>query len=379
MVADHLRSLIQTGQLRGGQRVPSERQLAQELHVSRGSVQSAIQTLIDEGLINQEPNHRPVVQFLPRRRIQVADQNRNQIAVWLQPDLQDVMAAGILQGIRIGLGERGYNLVIGCPKATSHAVEQRSEAAFLETVLRNPASAGAIIWEAGGVETVGLYPELVRKGIPVVFIDREPNELLESDLVATNHKRAARRAVRHLSELGHRKIAMVVNDEPVSSVYDRIDGYRTALADAGIPFDGSYVLGMPDRRDEVEPAYDALVQKILAMAQPPTAIFAVHDRIALYLLDALRKAGVRVPQDISLIGFDWLMRWVPNGGELTTVAQPFEEIGRMAAERLLIRIHRPEKAISRHILFEAPLVVRATTAAPRVNISLRRPGVVLRR
>jgi LacI family transcriptional regulator len=154
---------------------------------------------------------------------------------------------------------------------------------------------------------------------------------------------------------------MVVGNDRASSVADRIDGYRLALRDHDIdlPFQSPIHLNTHDK--EVEASADKVVEQLVSGSQPATAVFAVNDRVAFYLMEAAKRKGISIPGQFSLIGFDWLARWIPSGGDLTTLAQPFEEIGRAAAQRVLDRILQP-KATPRDILFDAELVVKNSTA-----------------
>jgi len=372
LVFRKIQERIKTGALKPGQRIPSERRLASEFGTSRASIQEAMDRLEKFGLIDRKPNHRPVVVDETASHRNRSTKVKDQIAVWIQPDLDDYGASTILKGIRAGFARSGHHLLIGCPPSTEREVEQRSEAEFLRSLVQDPSIAGAIVWESGGPEFLSAYRELADAHIPVVFIDREPAGHFDVDVVACNHRRGAMKVVRHLIDLGHRDIMMLVNDEHVSSVRDRIQGYRDALDEAGIAFRANYLLEWnEEQRTPGNPVREAAVNALLAMPQPPTAIFVINDLMALNLKEALEERGILVPQDISLVGFDWLMRWVPSGGELTTVAQPFDAIGRTAAECLLQRIRSGAQYVARHILLEAALVARATTGPPRSTPTLR--------
>jgi len=333
--------------------------------VSRATVQAAIQALTSRGLLVQLPNCRPTVAENAQSHATISPQSRSLIAVWIQPDLQDLGAAMILQGIRSATEASGYPLLIGFPMSDRSDQEQRSEVEFLKALVNKPDVAGAIVWETCAPAFATVYPALRDVGLPIVFVDREPPEEIDADVVCTNNRRGARKAVNHLIGLGHRNIAMISNVEPASSVRDRIDGYHDALSAAGIELhselmmevDTDGLIGNPGLLTE-------LIRGLLRREPKATAIFAVNDGIALGVQAALRECGVRVPEEISLVGFDWILRSLPLGGDLTTVAQPFEAIGRLAAERLLERIGSRTVDISRHILLEAPLVVRTTTGPP---------------
>lgn len=355
---------ILSGKLQPGQRLPSERALAQEYSISRASVQAAITKLESFGLIQREPNCRPIVVSQTARP--AAATSKGQVAVWIQPDVQDFGAATILEGIRATLSQTGHHLLVGCPPSADPAVEQRSEANFLRNLASNPSIAGAIVWETGGPEFLSAYRALAKANIPVVFIDREPPAEVEADIVESNNRLGAKRLVQHLISLGHRKIMMIVNDERASSVRDRIRGYREALREAEIPFRADYLVEWDEQqRAANHPQRIQALDDLLKMVEPPTAIFVVNDYMAMNLREDLLARGIRIPQDLSIAGFDWLLRWLPAGGDLTTVSQPFRTIGQVAAECLLARIQQKSQYVARQIQLDCPVVVRGTTAAPR--------------
>jgi DNA-binding LacI/PurR family transcriptional regulator len=166
--------------------------------------------------------------------------------------------------------------------------------------------------------------------------------------------------------LGHESIGMVIGNDRASSVLDRIDGYESALRDHGITPDRNHLFHLDTRNEVAKQGAEEILSRIIQGPNGPTAIFAVNDRVAFFLLDAAETMGIRVPQQLSLVGFDWLARWMPSGGNLTTVAQPFEEIGRAVAERILSRLATPTQT-PRQILFDAELILKDSTAAPLQN------------
>lgn len=370
-ILEELRRRIRLGQYAQGDRLPSERDLSHEFSVSRSVIQAVVDSLVNSGLVNRVPNHRPVVQSFADESGPNMDQSRNHIAIWIQPNLEDLGAARILQGVCTEISDGEYSLLIGVPPSLERDTEQRSEAEFLRQMVSRSDIAGAIVWETGGPDFASIYKALRENGIPVVFIDREPPCAVEADVVATNHRRGAMKAVQHLLALGHREIVFVANDEHVSSVRDRIDGFRLALEQAGVTFTSEMIAEMPLTHWETDPSGpDRFIDSLLARPTLPTAIFAVNDKSALFLIDALESRGVRVPEDISIVGFDWLQRSLPAGGSLTTIAQPFEAIGRVAAQTLKERIRGVEPSLTRHVLLEASLVVRKTTAPLRLTPAL---------
>jgi LacI family transcriptional regulator len=301
---------------------------------------------------------------------------KDQIAVWIYPTLDELGATTILQGMRSALGAAGYNMVIGCAEKVELDAAQESEERFLRSLTENRSIAGAMIWQTGGRDFAMAYEALLKSDIPLVFVDREPPEPILADVVSCNNRRAARTAVKHLLELGHRKIAMIMNKERVSSVEDRLDGYLSVLRESGIAVREDYVirLDVASRQIQQTDAQD-LVDTILGLPDPPTAIFAVNDQIGMFVKDAMTRRGVRVPEDLSIVGFDWLLRWLPSGGDLTTISQPFEAIGVAAAERLLERIRSRSNEPIRQVLLDAPLVIRESTGQPRSRSLLAAAGL----
>ncbi len=316
-------------------------------------------------MLLRTPNCRPVVQSSGSSHLMNGRPTKNQVAVWIYPTLEEMGAATMLQGMRSTLGAAGYEMVISCPDSDELAHAQRAEAGFLRSLHESTRIAGAIVWETGSKDLASAYQDLVSANIPLVFIDREPPEPILADVVAANHRKAARTAVRYLIELGHRKIAMIRNEERVSSVEDRVDGYCSALREAGIPMRQEYIFSVERSSGEATVrGAERAASTLLSLADRPTAVFAVNDQVAMFFQDAVTRLGLRIPEDISLVGFDWLLRWLPSGGALTSISQPFETIGRVAAERLLERISRRAPEVPRQILLDAPLVVRGSTAPP---------------
>jgi DNA-binding LacI/PurR family transcriptional regulator len=280
-------------------------------------------------------------------------------------DTQDYGGMIMLEGIRAVLGSQGYRLLLGCPPSYDREVVDQAEIDFLSGLGGNPDIAGAIVWDSGNPGCAAVYRELVENRFPLVFIDREPPYGVRADVVACNNRLAARNAVGHLLELGHRRIAMVVARDRASSVIDRIEGYRLSLWQAEIDH-GDYrveELRLP-RNEDWNAQTERFLADLLKGPGAPTAIFAVNDTLALHLYEAARKLKIEVPERLSIVGFDWLLRWTPSGGDITTVAQPFDEIGRVAAQRVLDQIGAPASSPHRHVLLDAPLIVKNSTRAP---------------
>jgi LacI family transcriptional regulator len=179
-------------------------------------------------------------------------------------------------------------------------------------------------------------------------------------MVVTHDSRGAARAARHLAELGHRRIAFISGPDTFRSSHERGRGFAEGLAEHGLTLDPAYI-----RRAAYtfESGVEAATE-LLALPQRPTAIFAGNDEMAIGVMKAARDAGLDVPRDLSIVGFDDLpmaSRVWPN---LTTVRLPIRDMGRMAAEKLTAGLRGLDPATLVQPEVDPSLVVRDSTAAP---------------
>ena len=172
--------------------------------------------------------------------------------------------------------------------------------------------------------------------------------------------------VRHLSALGHRRIAFIKGPESNQDASERLRGYRQAVAKLGA--DRSDDLELPgDFREETG---HKAGKRILAMAKPPTAIFAANDAMAIGCLSALREAGKRVPEDFALAGFDDIPIVRYTAPPLTSVRVSIAELGRCAAERVLHGVRSKNQHKRQHMTLPTTLVVRDSSGSEKSRNSL---------
>lgn len=206
--------------------------------------------------------------------------------------------------------------------------------------------------------------ELVANGVPVVMVNGGPANLEDGRVVPAvtiNDRRGARLAMQHLLELGHRRIAHVKRfDQFVSyPILELTAGYRQSLAEAGIDVDPTYITaGDPLDRESTESAVRALMDR----SDRPTALFIGDDLIAVMAIHTLRRMGLRVPDDVSVVGYDdWRTAIMVSDPPLTTVRVPLRENGGRAVEMLLGLIEEQDEEYT-HVKLEPQLVVRASTS-----------------
>ena len=252
----------------------------------------------------------------------------------------------VLRGIEMGLGATDYGLLI-------RGIENETDRDRAFTYSRAHKY-------TDGVLIVSLTPtdDLVeRLGVaqcPIVLVDAEHTGLIS---VTVDHEGAAKMAVRHLLELGHRRIALVDRlEDPFASTYavGRHTGYRKALSEAGLSVLPEYEMVV-----DFTPEAGALaLRTLLSLPNPPTAVFAGSDTQAVGVLQGAQQLGYQIPQDLSLVGYNDIELSQYVG--LTTVRVPMYEMGRRGAELLLASLNSPDQALT-HERLQAELIVRTTT------------------
>lgn len=201
--------------------------------------------------------------------------------------------------------------------------------------------------------------QLRARGIPFVVFD--PTVELPDDVpfVGTTNWAGGRSAARHLIGLGHRRVAMIAGPEGVLCCRARLDGYRSALDAAGLPVDPELIVSAGLNREDGEAAAFTL----LTRPDRPTAIFACNDLQALGVYQAARRVGLRIPADLSLVGFDDLPLATVVDPPLTTVRQPLIEMA-VAATELALTLARGERTARTGLELGTTLTVRGSTAPP---------------
>lgn len=211
-------------------------------------------------------------------------------------------------------------------------------------------------------------PMLAQLNVPMVLVnDQYPGEFVHSVMIANED--GSRAATEHLIELGHRRIAYVGDRSGYQTDTERLKGYKQALADAGIEF-ASELAVLGDGRPE---GAVAAVDRLLKIADAPTAVCCYNDMTALGAMRAIRARGLRVPEDVSVTGFDDLFFAEYLESSLTTVRQPMRRMGEMAMENLL-KLMSGEESVAQ-VKVEAELIVRGSTGRVRTNPGPQMQGI----
>jgi LacI family transcriptional regulator len=204
----------------------------------------------------------------------------------------------------------------------------------------------------------GYLGEIASINIPVITIDHR-GEHAEFPSIAADCYGGTRAAIKHLIDLGHRRIAFIAGDERLASARERHRAYIDTIAQHGLANDPELVVA----GDFTQGCGLLAMRRLLALASPPSAALCANDVTAFGAVAAIRDAGLRVPDDISVVGFDDIPSAAQFYPPLTTVRQPLQQIGRSAVNSLLALIAGIEPA-SPLVTLPTELILRASTAAP---------------
>lgn len=331
------------------------RDVARAAGVSPGTVSRAIN---DSPLVNERTRHRIMqvveeLDYTPNlvaRRLSIGKTLAIAVIVpfFTRPSVSDR-----LNGAVSALSQTQYDLVIH----DIETVEQR-EAGF-EDVLRRERVDGALIISLPILDRE--VPLLASADVPIVLIDTDHAELTMLHRLTVDDVAGGQAAAEHLIQLGHTRIGFIGEsiDNPFRfiSSRDRYYGYLRALRAASLPFVSEYYA--EDQRGRREARHQA--QKMLSLPERPTAIFAASDTQAIGVLEAARTSGFRVPEDVSVVGYDDIE--MADVLDLTTVRQLLFESGQRGVELLLEALEKPHMEPVHEVL-PTEVIVRGTTAPP---------------
>ncbi len=273
------------------------------------------------------------------------------------PDIMTAYTVEIVRGVGEAVNAAGYDLVLYTVVHKQDGMER--ERTWLSMLSRGLVDGLVMVLPRCLSDEL---VELSRRGLPLVLIDHRGIDTELPSVCATNLE-GATEATRYLLSLGHRRIGFITGTLQYRAGSDRLAGYKLALAQAGIPFDPTLVVeGDFSHKKGYEGAM-ALMQ----LPDPPTAIFASNDVSAFGVLDALRDLRLRVPDEISLVGFDDIPAAAEIRPPLTTVRQPLVEMGRQGAQ-LVLALLNGQTDVPQRIELPTRLIVRGSCSP------LRGPG-----
>jgi DNA-binding LacI/PurR family transcriptional regulator len=293
--------------------------------------------------------------YVPNAMARSLRTRRSRTLGLLVPDISNPFFPEVIYGAEGAARRAGYHVIVG---NTDETFERELE--YVE-VLRAQRVDGIILATAFTEDR--LVPVLARKRVPFVLVNRAVSGT--THYVAVDDRALAAMAVRHLADLGHRRIAHITGPLFTATGIGRFHGYRQALNDLGLPFHTQYVR---EGNFRLESGYQE-ARALLHLDEPPTAVFAANDLVALGVMEAARDAGLDVPAELSVVGVNDIPLVSHLTPPLTTIHVPTREMGEASVEMLLGLLEG--RYPSAPTILPVSLVVRGSTAPVRRAASPR--------
>ena len=344
-----LQSQIEKGKYKLGDKIPSENELAEKYGISRPTVRQAFNELTQEEWLYKERGRGTFCGFIPTE----TSKEIKSIAAFI-PSVLSYIFPYILRGIDDVVHQKGYNMILvhsDC-KLEKEKEQLRS--------LMNKGIKGFIIDRVHSASKDDSYLahffELKRKGIPFVLMDNFI-EKLECSYVKLDDVLGGYLATEYLIKLGHKRIGCIYLNTYQQGI-NRHRGYKEALGKYNLEYDEelvkTYEAGVPRIGNSIQ----LLVNELLALEERrPTAIFFYNDEITYYGYNTIRERELRVPDDISIVGFDNCKIAIPSSLRLTTVEHPKYKLGKKAAEVLFQQIENKGNMNIQQVILKPTLII----------------------
>lgn len=286
--------------------------------------------------------------YVPNTLARSLRSKRTNTLALILTDITNPFFTTLARGVEDAASDAGYT-VIFCNTDESPTEEKK----YLQVLLQKQVDGILLVPARSSGESV----ELVQKhGTPVVVIDRHV-KAGNVDVVRGDSLQGSYALTKLLLDLGHRRLAIISGPKDVSTSEDRVEGFRQALSERQIPVDSQMVYygGYTQKY-----GYD-ITRKILELPNRPTGIVAANNFISLGSMKALLDAGMRVPEDIALVGFDDLPSGMVIFPFFTVAAQPAYQMGQTAFKLLLARLHEQEPGACKEIILPVEIIVRQSS------------------
>ncbi|MCL2058451.1 MAG: GntR family transcriptional regulator [Oscillospiraceae bacterium] len=335
-IIEYIKEQIERGAYQPDDKLPTEQVLAQMFHVSRITSTRALNELQSMGLIVRRQGSGS---YVASKQARGAPQHSEKYIAMIIPyvALQGRLHE-ILQGISDTLARRGYHLII-----YNSGLDSASERTLLLRARTN-GMCGIILYPKVDNTNIDIVYDMYINKFPILLVDKKYSDIPISNVCVDNHK-GAYDVTRLLLDRGHRNIGFVTNRrmEEVYSIRERYFGYCEAMRDFDVPVNFEFVvrsdMDVQDEPTSIQQAADISQKLLLGGA---TALFAVSDVVAFKVLKGCESVGVRVPDDLSLVGFDNLPQCAYTTPPLTTCEQDFIKVGELAVELLLRQIEHSD-------------------------------------
>lgn len=330
-------------------------QIAKRLGVSRTTVYRALNNLprINESTKKKILREVKKLNYRPNAVARGLALQRTYTFGLIIPDITNPFFSELTQSIENNAARKGYNIILGVSED-----DPKKEAAHI-SIFRERRVDGIIISP--------IYAHMKRnRNIEEIREDKIPYVVLgcpktaKVDYVIVDEERGAYKIIEHLINLGHKRIAYICGAVYAVAGLNRLEGYKKALKRYGLKFDKNLVINCGPKMVD---GYKA-AKKILTVGKNrPTAIFALNDLLAIGVLKAIREAGLKVPEDVALVGFDDIEVGAFLEVPLTTIIQPKRKMGKMALEILIDKIEQKNPHGLQQIIIEPKIVIRESCGA----------------
>jgi LacI family transcriptional regulator len=294
---------------------------------------------------------------------------RSNIIGVVVPEIDHTFFAGVMKGIYSTAKENHFQIVL----TVSHEDDQK-EVENLQTLIAMRVD-GILVSISQKTNHFEIYDLIKRKHVPLVFFDRAAPDP-DFGRVVVDDRRAAAGAVAYAVGQGYRRIAHLAGPPGISIADARREGYRDGLRAAGLPMQPEWIISCGFAEEDGTRGFEGLMR----LREPPDAVFAVNDPVAIGVFDAAGEMGLRIPEDIGVIGFsdNIISRYLSP--PLTTVMQPAQDIGDAAVRLVLEAVQKPEKYVPREIVIPTRLVIRDSCSRKKAKIdSPSKPGPAQKR
>lgn len=328
------------------------KQVAEKARVSTTTVSHVINNtrVVSEGARERVLAVIKELRYIPSAVARSLKNDKTHTLGMIIPNNSNPYFAEVIQGIEDESFKLGYNIIL------CNSYDDPKKQAAYTRVLMEKRIDGLILVASGSDEELNQL--LADEGIPKVLLDREVPGVA-ADFIKADHEQGGYLATRYLLDLGHTEIACVSGPKTLLPSGDRVQGYWRALKEAGISVREEFLA----HSDFTSQGGFTAFQQLLALTPRPTAIFASNDLMAIGGLCAAHQAGIALPEQLSVIGYDDIALASFSTPRLTTVAQPKYEIGVLTAQVMVDRIAHPALPLQRKML-ATKLVVRQSTAPP---------------
>jgi DNA-binding LacI/PurR family transcriptional regulator len=312
--------------------------IARELDISVSTVSRVVN---NKSVVNDKTREKVMAalaktNYVPNQVARSLKKSATKTIGIIVPDMCEVFFGQIIHGIDSVVSKKGYSILL----ADSNESKQKEER-YLDILFQQRVDALVLATvDMSGTKVM----HYIDNGVPVVFIDNLPAINVAYDAVLIDNVMAGKMAVNHLLSLGHRRIAAIVGIVAETTGSGRLEGYRTALREAGVPVDENLIAYGNYKEDAGIACMEALLNHF--DEHPFSAVCVMSEKMTIGAIKTIRVAGYRIPEDIAVVGFDMHDDTGLIVPSITTLRQPEKQIGELTGEMLIKRLEERKNGVS---------------------------------